>query len=352
MNTRGIAFGYLENVAFGALDFADAEKTIDTVNQLVTAENQPSSCLAPANVVAYANAPYGAGKLDFTLPEVKAYEACATQETQSLLLLTNGFSDTDAAVNLTKIGNIDALLGDVNNFKNYLQTKMQILNGWTTPQFMSWYYAKLFNDYPSYQRAMTLANAESATRQTHLIAMAKVAKAQVGTQISTQYLDLYTTLANKYGPKMSLAEQKRLQDFFVNTTVPNWSLQDFLDIGTLLSEYLNSTEMAQYYSYIPMAVTGYYFAGSDGSATDYMNRVKAFTDAAQNALKQSGTYSSITLDQASAAAQSCNNDAACIANYFTNGGSSANIVSAPTSKVVKAAITVAAGFFIYKALTN
>jgi len=342
---------FLSNVAFGDVENSDMTSTIKDVSDRIAASSNYQTC-APGQLVSeYASTDLSKTKptLDFTLPEVKAYEACGDERTRKLASLVMNLSDEDAAANLAKVDDIDGLIRDINDFKTYLQVKIQTTKGLTTPQFDSWYYEQYWGNWTLYRRASGLFGAESVKRANKKQALAQLVKSQASFQLSTQIQDFYLDLSKKYGPRFSLGEQKKLKDFFVDTTVYEWKIEDFLSVGQLLERELTHEDVAKYYMYVPMAVTGYYFEGKDKSPTDYVARVKEFSDAAKRALTSFigplNGATAISMDTASKIAQKCNNDATCIANHFRD-------VAAGAVEPVGDKVGVSAGTVVFVAATT
>lgn len=347
----------LSNVAFGELDTAALTATIESINKRMEAESGYQYCRPTQKIAEYATADLSKVKpeLDFKLDEVKEFEACGDRKTRELASLILQFSDEDAKKNLEKILNISGLSRDISDFKNYLQVKMQVTKGWTTPQFNDWYYREYWGDDMSFLRASRLASEEGMRRETKQQAMATLAKSFASTQLSGQYMDFYLEMSSKYGPKFTMPEQKRLKEFFIETTVYEWKVGDFISIGELLQKHLSHEDLAKFYMFIPMAVTGYYFEDAEKSPTAYMARVKSFSDAGEKALREFlGPFrntSTISMESASEIAARCQNNAACIANYFADLQSGA--VQPPSVKIGKIPPIVyvaATGFVLWKLL--
>lgn len=346
---------FLSKVAFGDVDSADLNTTIDDINRRMKGDADYKLCFPSQKVSEYAVTDLSKVKnpqLDFNLDEVKEYEACGDAKTRKLAELIVKLSDADASENLSKIESVDGLIKDISDFKVYLQVKMQVTKGWTTPQFNDWYYAQYWGDAAGYLRASRLVGEESTKRANKKQALAQLAKSQASYQLSTQYQDFYLELSSKYGPKFSLAEQKKLKEFFVDTTVYEWAVNDFLSTGKLLERVLSHEDIAKYYMYIPMAVTGYFFEDEQKSPTKYMARVKSFSDAAKKALSDFlGPFqgsSTVSIETASEIAQRCNNDAVCIANHFRDKASGGVEAPSGTLKIPPVVYAVATGFILWK----
>lgn len=349
---------FLSNVAFGGMDLSLMNQTIDDINARQAKEASYKYCSPSQLVSEYASSDLSKNpqpKLDFTLDEVKKYEACGDARTRAVASLMQA-SDKDLAAGLANILNVDALLMELRDFEQYLQIKQQVTKGWTTPQYKSWYYAEYWGDYAGLQKMRQALGAESEKRQKKQSALAELAKSSATTELSTPYRQYYVEIANKYGPSFSLAEQQQLKKFFVDTTINNWTVEDFLATGDLLSHSLSHEDLAKFYTYIPMAVTGFFFLGADGSPTAYMDRVKRFSDAGESALKQFlapfNGASTVSMNQATAIAARCKNDAACIANAARDiiAGSPVPDSSDTINSAAKTVVFVASTFLLWKYL--
>jgi len=347
---------FLSNVAFGDVDSADLNTAIDDINRRMRQDEGYKFCVPSMLVSEYAQSDLSKTKptLDFNLDEVKEYEKCGDAKTRELAKLVVQFSDDDAAMNLSKIESIDGLIRDINDFKVYLQIKMQTTKGLTTPLYNDWYNEQYWGDTTSYLRASRMAGEESMKRANKKQALAQLVKSQASYQLSTQYQDFYLELSSKYGPKFSQAEQKKLKEFFVDTTVYEWAVADFLSTGKLLERVLSHEDITKYYMFIPMAVTGYFFEDAEKSPTKYMERVKSFANAGKQALQDFlGPFqgaSTVSIETASDIAQRCNNDATCIANYFRDATSGAPLPVGGTLKIPNVVYVVATGFLLWKFL--
>lgn len=342
---------------FGELDPAVAKATIDRINKRMEAEGEHQYCRPSQKISEYATADLSKVKpeLDFKLDEVKEFEACGNRKTRELASLLLEFSDEDAKKNLEQVLNVSGLSRDIADFKVYLQVKMQTTQGWTTPQFNDWYYKEYWGSDMSFLRASRLAAEEGQRRQDKQQALAQLAKSFASTELSKQYQDFYLKMSSKYGPKFTMPEQKRLKEFFVDATVYEWTLGDFVSIGQLLQRNLSHEDLLQYYTVIPLAVTGYYFDDPAGTPSTYMNRVKNFSDAARKEMESFlgpyGGASTVTMESAMAIAQKCNNDAACIANYFTDMKAGAATPPSGTIGQIPPVVWIAAtGFVLWKYL--
>lgn len=350
---------FLSNVAFGAapMDLALMNETIQDINARQAREGTYQFCSPSQLVSEYASADLSKTKpvLDFQLEEVKKYEACGDARTKAVARLLQA-SPEDLAKGLEAITNVGALLMELRDFEQYLQVKMQTTRGWTTPEFKSWYYAEYWGDFAGLQRMNLALSQESEKRQKKQAALAELAKSSATSELSTPYRKFYVEIANKYGPSFSLEEQRQLKKFFVDTTINNWTVDDFLATGDLLSRSLSHEDLAKFYMYIPMAVTGFFFLDANSAPDAYMARVKKFSEAGESALKRFiapyNGASTISMAQASAIAEKCKNDATCIANAARDiiAGSPVPDSSGTMSGATKAVVFVASTFLLWKVM--
>lgn len=347
---------FLSNVAFGAapMDLALMNETIQDINARQAREGTYQFCSPSQLVSEYATADLSKNpspKIDFTLEEVKKYETCGDARTKAVASLLQAAPEVLAQA-LENISNIGALQMELRDFEQYLQVKMQTTRGWTTPQFKSWYYAEYWGDFAGLQRMNLALSQESEKRQKKQAALAELAKSSATTELSTPYRKFYLEIANKYGPSFSLEEQRQLKKFFVDTTINNWTVEDFLATGDLLSRSLSHTDLAKFYTYIPMAVTGFFFLDAASTPDTYMARVKKFSEAGESALKRFiapyNGASTITMAQASSIAEQCKNDATCIANAARDIIAGSPVPDSSATMNGKAVIFVATTFLLWR----
>lgn len=297
----------MRRFVMGDFDPSEVEAEIKKLNELLSREATYKSCVPGEAVSLYVNAPFTYQAPEpsfFRRDDVVAYEKCGEERTRGLSKISVGLSDQDALKNMGEVVNLASLLKDIKDYQTYLQVKMQQTEVWTTPQFSSWYYEKYWQDFPEYSRIMKIAGEAVAAAEKKKIVAGELAKSAASFELSRPIDKLYLELSQKYGPRLTKGQQKTISDFLVGKTVYEWDVNEFLAVGRVLETVASKEDLAKYYMYVPMAVTGYYFEGPSQSPKEYMGKVESFSNAGKNALAKLGIQASTAEELLAASAAS------------------------------------------------
>lgn len=360
----------LSNLAFGEIDSTQMQSALDLYNKQISNMKNYQKCAAPQAVINFMMNEPGKSEIDFSFDSsVKAYEICGGEKLNQLKQITTQSGTDEEIVQkiLDAVSDPSSFLQDIMDFREYLQKKMQETRNLTTPAFFAWYYQQYWGNVGytgSYgegasateTKAFNLLRTAAQNFQNQLNALSALYKSNLSFQLSSQYQDFYLKMAPKYGPKLSLADQKRLKDFFVDTTVYNWTVEDFLSVGNMLQTVMSHEDLTNYYTSILQAVTGYFFLDKNKSADGYLARVKQFSDAAKRALiallGPTEGASKISVAVSSSIASQAKANALDVVNQYQDLASGASALPGATmgkiSPVVKAAAVGAALWLIFR----
>lgn len=145
---------------------------------------------------------------------------------------------------------------DLNFFKSYMQFKMQVENGWTTPQASSTFYKTYYGSFTTYSQVTAWLGQQSALAAQEMMDTATLKVGDAVSQMSMAKLDFYTKKIVPIGSNFSSSDQQFLRDTFIMKMDGEVSLPDVVKALKMVAPYFTTAEFTAVSMFAPQMVLG------------------------------------------------------------------------------------------------